>query len=127
MTRQDFAERSGISVSTLDTYVRRERKASLPDAFAPGRLLPVEFTAPPEEETPQAGAPELWEKAEEAVKELHERATSTERPGGTGMHATRWASWNRRCERLHGWSYAPMAGSLVAGSPVSILPPKWRS
>ncbi|MCC6265057.1 MAG: helix-turn-helix transcriptional regulator [Bryobacterales bacterium] len=103
MTRQDFAARSGISVSTLDTYARRERKASLPYAFAPSRLLPVEFTAPPEEETPQAGAPELWKKAEEAVKELHERAASTERPGGNGMHSTRWASWNRRCKRLHGW------------------------
>jgi transcriptional regulator with XRE-family HTH domain len=26
LTRKEFAERSGISVSTLDYYVRRERK-----------------------------------------------------------------------------------------------------
>ncbi|MCC6263734.1 MAG: helix-turn-helix transcriptional regulator [Bryobacterales bacterium] len=45
MTRKDFAARSGISVSTLDYYVRRERKASLPVAFAPSRLLPVALVA----------------------------------------------------------------------------------
>ncbi|MCC6262241.1 MAG: helix-turn-helix transcriptional regulator [Bryobacterales bacterium] len=56
MTRKDFAARSGVSVSTLDTYVRRERKASLPDAFAPGRLLPVEIAAP-EEVTLHVSAP----------------------------------------------------------------------
>ena len=56
MTRKGFAARSGVSVSTLDYYVRRERKASLPVAFAPSRILPVEFVAS-EETTLQAGAP----------------------------------------------------------------------
>ena len=48
MTRKDFAARSGISVSKLDCYVRRERNGSLPTAFAPSRILPVEIAAPEE-------------------------------------------------------------------------------
>lgn len=56
MSRKGFAARSGISVSTLDYYVRRERKACLPVAFAPSRILPVEFLAS-EETTLQANSP----------------------------------------------------------------------
>lgn len=56
LTRKAFAEQANISVSTLDYYVRRERKASLPVAVAPNRILPVEFVAA-EEATPQASAP----------------------------------------------------------------------
>ncbi len=56
MTRKYFAARSGISVSTLDRYVRRERDGSLPAAFAPSRNLPVEIAAP-EEAASRASAP----------------------------------------------------------------------
>ena len=50
-TRKDFAEQADISVSTLDYYVRRERKASLAADFAPNRILPVDLM--PEEELPR--------------------------------------------------------------------------
>lgn len=56
LTRKEFAAQADISVSTLDYYVRRERKASLPAAFVPNRILPVEFDAP-EEAGSQASAP----------------------------------------------------------------------
>jgi transcriptional regulator with XRE-family HTH domain len=45
LTRREFAERAGISVSTLDYYVRRERKASLPGALPVNRILPVDWIA----------------------------------------------------------------------------------
>src|SRR5690606_34670375 len=51
LSRKDFAEQSDISVSTLDYYVRRERKASQPADFAANRILPVELVAPGEVET----------------------------------------------------------------------------
>ena len=56
MTRKGFAKQSDISVSALDYYVRRERKASLAAEFPPNRILPVEFVAP-EEASPQANVP----------------------------------------------------------------------
>ena len=48
LRRKEFAERVDISVSTLDYYVHRERKASQPAAVAPNRILPAEFVAPKE-------------------------------------------------------------------------------
>jgi transcriptional regulator with XRE-family HTH domain len=45
LTRREFAARAGISVSTLDYYVRRERKASLPAALPVNRILPVDLIA----------------------------------------------------------------------------------
>jgi transcriptional regulator with XRE-family HTH domain len=53
LTRREFAARAGISVSTLDYYVRRERKASLPAALPVNRILPVDLIA---EETKAAGS-----------------------------------------------------------------------
>ena len=43
LTRKEFAEQSGISVSTLAYYVRRERSASLPVDSRPNRILPVDL------------------------------------------------------------------------------------
>lgn len=45
LTRKEFAEQADISVSTLDYYVRRERKAALPAALLPNRILPVDLIA----------------------------------------------------------------------------------
>lgn len=45
LTRKEFAEQSGISVSTLAYYVRRERRASLPAGFTPNRIVPVDLVA----------------------------------------------------------------------------------
>ena len=56
LTRKEFAGQADISVSTLDYYVRRERKASLPTGFAPNRILPVDLSAP-EETGPQENVP----------------------------------------------------------------------
>lgn len=47
LVRKDFAERAGISVSTLEYYVRRERKASLP-AAAPFTIDAVSPSIPAE-------------------------------------------------------------------------------
>src|SRR3546814_423703 len=52
LTRREFAAQSGISVSTLDYYVRRERKASLPAGFPLNRILPVDLVASDEDATP---------------------------------------------------------------------------
>lgn len=49
MTRKEFAAQSGISVSTLDYYIRRERKAAIPSGFTPNRILPVDLVACAEE------------------------------------------------------------------------------
>lgn len=56
LTRREFAAQADISVSTLDYYARRERKALLPAAVAPNRILPVDLVAP-EETDFQANAP----------------------------------------------------------------------
>ena len=48
-TRKEFAEQAGISVSTLDYYVRRERRASMPADFTPNSILPVDLVASGEE------------------------------------------------------------------------------
>ena len=45
LTRREFAERAGVPVSTLDYYVRRERKASLAGALPVNRILPVDLIA----------------------------------------------------------------------------------
>lgn len=45
LTRREFAERAGICVSSLDYYVRRARKASLPAALPVKRILPVDLIA----------------------------------------------------------------------------------
>jgi transcriptional regulator with XRE-family HTH domain len=45
LRRREFAEREGVSVSTLDYYVRRERRASLPDALPVNRIVPVDLIA----------------------------------------------------------------------------------
>lgn len=45
LTRREFAAGEGISVSTLDYYVRRERKAPLPGALPVNRILPVDWIA----------------------------------------------------------------------------------
>lgn len=57
MTRKGFAEGAGISVSALDYYVRRERRAALPAGFPPNRILPVDVIAAGAG-TPESGAPE---------------------------------------------------------------------
>jgi transcriptional regulator with XRE-family HTH domain len=48
LTRKEFAERSGISVSTLAYYVRRERKAASPSRYQPNRIVPVDLIPPKE-------------------------------------------------------------------------------
>lgn len=56
MARKEFAAQQDIAVSTLDYYVRRERKASQPTGFAPNRIVPVDLIAS-EETGLQAKAP----------------------------------------------------------------------
>ena len=53
LTRKEFAERFGISVSTLAYYVRRERKATLPAGFTPNRIVPVDLVASDEKPSSQ--------------------------------------------------------------------------
>lgn len=58
MTRKEFAAQADISVSTLDYYVRRERRASLPAALPPNRILPVDLVAADTEAFPAAAPAE---------------------------------------------------------------------
>jgi transcriptional regulator with XRE-family HTH domain len=65
LTRREFAERAGVPVSTLDYYVRRERKASLPGALPVNRILPVDLIADKAEVsgasmTAPAGGISIW-------------------------------------------------------------------
>ena len=48
LSRRDFSAQSGIAVSTLDYYVRRERKAALPVAKEPNHILPVDVVFAPQ-------------------------------------------------------------------------------
>jgi transcriptional regulator with XRE-family HTH domain len=56
LTRKEFAERSGISVSTLAYYVRRERKAASPSNLVPNRIVPVDLIPPEENPSGQESA-----------------------------------------------------------------------
>jgi len=49
LTRKDFAKQEGISASTLDYYVRRERGSALPATYAPNRIVAVDVVASEEE------------------------------------------------------------------------------
>ena len=82
LTRKDFAAQADISVSTLDYYVRRERNASRPAAFAPNRLLPVDLVAP-EEAGPQENAP--VPSASIAIRLANGRAVEVERGFDAGL------------------------------------------
>ena len=55
LTRKEFAEQSGVSVSTLAYYVRRERSASLPSDSRPNRILPVDLVGSAEEFSRESG------------------------------------------------------------------------
>jgi len=55
LTRKEFAEESGISVSTLAYYVRRERRSSLPVDSRPNRILPVDLVGSGEDFSRESG------------------------------------------------------------------------
>ena len=56
LTRKEFAERSGIAVSTLAYYVRRERGVASPSGFTPNRIVPVDLVLPEENSSRQESA-----------------------------------------------------------------------
>jgi transcriptional regulator with XRE-family HTH domain len=49
LTRKEFAEQSGISVSTLAYYVQRERRVTSPSGYTPNRIVPVDLVLPEED------------------------------------------------------------------------------
>lgn len=54
LTRKEFAEQSGIPVSTLAYYVGRERRATFPTGFTPNRIVPVDLFLPEEDPSGRA-------------------------------------------------------------------------